>query len=101
MPVIAGAISTIMFMLGTVPMLYKAFRTKDLASYSMSHILLTNTGNVVHAVYVFSLPPGPIWLLHTFWLVATALMLAWYVQYEWLPKRDHRVGDCSEAPASA
>lgn len=32
--------------------------------------------------YVYSLPPGPIWLLHTFHLITTALMLFWYVRYE-------------------
>ena len=31
------------------------------------------------------LPPGPIWLLHAFYLVTTALMLAWYLRYEWRP----------------
>src|SRR5262249_61328103 len=40
-----------------------------------------NLGNAVHAVYVYSLPPGPIWLLHTFYLVSSALMLGWYLRY--------------------
>jgi len=30
---------------------------------------------------VYSLPPGPIWLLHTFYLVSSALMLGWYLRY--------------------
>jgi uncharacterized protein with PQ loop repeat len=42
LPVIAGAISTIMFGLSTLPMLHKAFQTKDLGSYSLSNILLSN-----------------------------------------------------------
>ena len=42
---------------------------------------LTNFGNVLYSAYVFSLPVGPIWALHSFYLVATALMLAWYVRY--------------------
>lgn len=85
LPVIAGSISTIIFALSTLPMLTKAFQTKDLKSYSLGNILLSNVGNVIHAVYIFALPPGPIWLLHSFYLVTTALMLVWYLRYEWRP----------------
>lgn len=84
-PVIAGTISTTIFALSTLPMLLKAFRTKDLKSYSLGNILLANVGNVVHCIYVFNLPPGPIWLLHTFYLVTTGLMLVWYLCYERRP----------------
>ena len=87
LPVIAGAISTTIFAFSTLPMLFKAFQTKDLRSYSMGNILLSNVGNVVHSVYVFSLPAGPIWLLHSFYLLTTALMLLWYLRYEWRPGR--------------
>jgi len=83
LPVIAGSISTIIFAFSTLPMLVKAFRTKDLSSYSLGNILLANVGNVVHSIYVFHLPPGPIWLLHSFYLVTTGLMLVWYLRYEW------------------
>ena len=83
--VIAGATSTIIFAASALPMLIKAYRTKDLASYSRGNIVMANTGNVVHSVYVYSLPPGPIWLLHTFYLVTTAMMLVWYLRYEWRP----------------
>jgi hypothetical protein len=38
-------------------------------------------------VYVFSLPAGPIWLLHTFYLITTGLMLAWYLRYEQYTER--------------
>ncbi|HEV2067436.1 MAG TPA: hypothetical protein VGR08_11430 [Thermomicrobiales bacterium] len=82
MPVIAGALSTILFASSMLPMLRKAFVSKDLRSYSPAMLLLTNTGNLVHSVYVYSLPPGPIWVLHTFHLLSTALMLAWYLRYE-------------------
>jgi hypothetical protein len=85
LPVIAGAISTAIFAFSTLPMLLKAFRTKDLKSYSLGNILLANMGNVIHSVYVFSLPLGPIWLLHSFHLVTTGLMLVWYLRYEWRP----------------
>lgn len=82
LPVIAGSISTMIFAFSTLPMLLKAFRTKDLKSYSLGNILLANIGNVIHSVYVFNLPLGPIWLLHTFYLITTCLMLVWYLRYE-------------------
>jgi hypothetical protein len=81
-PVLAGATSTAIFAMSTLPMLYKAGKTRDLSSYSLGNILLSNIGNLIHSVYVFSLPMGPIWLLHSFYLVTTGLMLIWYLQYE-------------------
>ncbi len=83
LPNIAGSISTAIFALSTLPMLIKAVQTKDLRSYSLANMLLANLGNAVHSIYVFALPAGPIWLLHGFYLVTTALMLAWYLRYEW------------------
>ena|SRR5688572_7563964 len=86
LPLIAGTVSTIIFAFSTLPMLRKAFQTKDLRSYSLGNILLANAGNVIHSVYVFSLSPGPIWLLHSFHLVTTGMMLIWYLRYEWRPR---------------
>ena len=82
MPVVAGAVSTVIFVASALPMLMKAFRTKDLKSYSLPNIALSNVGNVIHSAYVYSLPPGPIWVLHGFYLVTTGLMLLWYLRYE-------------------
>ena len=62
-------------------MLGKAARTKDLTSYSSSNLVLANVGNAVYSVYVFHLPPGPIWLLHSFYVVSSALMLLWSLRY--------------------
>ena len=84
--VIAGTISTTIFAISTLPMLLKAFRTRDLRSYSLGNMLLANTGNVIHSVYVFHLPAGPIWALHSFYLLTTALMLIWYLRYQWRPR---------------
>ena len=89
LPIIAGSISTMIFALSTLPMLVKAFRTKDLRSYSLGNILLSNMGNIIHSIYIFNMPPGPIWLLHTFYLVTTAMMLVWYVRYE-TPRESER-----------
>ena len=62
-------------------MLVKAYRSRDLSSYSLGNIALANVGNAVYSVYVLSLPPGPIWALHSFYLVSSALMLAWFLRY--------------------
>lgn len=79
--VLAGTVSTVLFALGMLPMLVKAARTKNLASYSLGNLLLTNVANAVHSVYVFNLPAGPIWALHLAYVLASALMLAWWLRY--------------------
>lgn len=79
---IAGLISSSMFALGNIPMLVKAARTRSLSSYSQLQLTLVSTANVIHWVYISSLPLGPIWFLHGFHSVATALMFGWYLRYE-------------------
>jgi hypothetical protein len=91
-PVLAGAVSTVIFASGTLPMLVKAARTRDLGSYSLGNILLSNLGNLIHSVYVFHLPAGPIWALHSFHLLSTALMLVWYLRYTESPILRRRPG---------
>jgi uncharacterized protein with PQ loop repeat len=78
---VAGTISTILFALSYLPMLVKAARTKDLGSYSLGNLATSNVANGVHSLYVFSLPMGPIWFLHSFYVVASALMFVWYLRY--------------------
>jgi hypothetical protein len=80
-PVLAGIASTVIFASSVLPMLVKARRTKDLTSYSLGNMLLANLGNAVYAIYVYSLPPGPIWFLHGFYVVSTGLMLVWRLRY--------------------
>jgi uncharacterized protein with PQ loop repeat len=82
LPLIAGTVSSAIFAMSTLPMLLKAFSTKDLTSYSLTNIILSNVGNLIYTVYVYSLPVGPVWALHTFNLVTTGLMLFWYLRYE-------------------
>ncbi len=86
LPVLAGTVSTVLFVVSYLPMLVKAVRTKDMTSYSLGSLLIANVGNAVHSVYVYSLPPGPIWFLHTFYLLATAAMLAWHRMYAGRPR---------------
>jgi hypothetical protein len=78
---LAGSLSTAIFVLSTLPMLVKAAKTKDLSSYSLGNITLANLGNVLYSVYVLHLPMGPAWALHGFHLIATGLMLFWYLRY--------------------
>ena len=73
--------ASVVFACSALPMLGKAVRSKDLASYSRTNLVLANVGNAVYSVYVFSLPPGPIWLLHTFYVISSALMLLWSLRY--------------------
>lgn len=79
--VFAGVLSTGLFAMSYLPMLVKAARTKDLSSYSLGNLVITNMGNALYSLYVFSLPFGPIWFLHTFYLVASALMLGWFLWF--------------------
>ena len=92
LPVLAGIASTAIFAGSTMPMLGKALRTRNLGSYSLGNLLLANAGNLVHSVYVFSLEPGPLWALHSFYLASTAFMLTWYLRFEFLPQRRRGAG---------
>jgi uncharacterized protein with PQ loop repeat len=78
---VAGFVATALFVSSHVPMLFKAFRTKDLRSYSLTNLLLLNLGDGVYWVYIATLPVGPIWFLHGFYTVVTAVMLFWYWRY--------------------
>lgn len=77
----AGMISTAIFTLSQVPMLVRAFRTRDLRSYSLTNLILANVGNAIHWLYVLNLPSGPIWFLHGFHTLVTIAMLFGYVRY--------------------
>lgn len=77
LPTLAGAVATLVFAFATLPMLGKAVRSRDLTSYSTGNLVLANVGNAIYSVYVFQLPPGPIWFLHGYYLLCSALMLFW------------------------
>jgi uncharacterized protein with PQ loop repeat len=82
LPLVAGMVSTALFGISNLPMVLKAVHTKDLGSYSLGSLALINAANGVHSLYVFTLPMGPIWLLHSFYLVASALMLVMFLRYQ-------------------
>ena len=87
---IAGATSTAIFVSINLPMLFKAIKTRDLKSYSLSHLVLSNLGNLIQWAYLSSLPFGPIWFLHGFYTLVTAVMLLWYFRYELVRTSDIR-----------
>ena len=78
---IAGTFSTFLFIGSNVPMLWKAYQTKDLHSYSKLNIILANVGNLVYWVYVLNLPVGPIYLLHFFYTVTSIIMLGLLIRH--------------------
>ena len=79
--VIAGFTSSIMFATGQIPMLIKVFKTKNLQSYSLINLVFANVGNLIHWVYLITVP-GPLWYLHSFFTITTAIMLLLYLRYE-------------------
>ncbi|MDT8307698.1 MAG: hypothetical protein RRC07_17320 [Anaerolineae bacterium] len=79
---LAGSLSTLIFVTSSLPMLYKALRTRDLSSYSLANIGLANAGNFLYWLYVLALPFGPIWFLHAFNTVVALLMLLLYLRHE-------------------
>jgi len=80
--VLAGFVSSMIFISSNLPMLFKAFKTKNLSSYRLGHLVLGNLGITVYWLYVMSLPIGPAWLLQGFFSIANALMLFCYLRYE-------------------
>ena len=82
LPILAGFVSSLIFIGSNLPMLFKAFKTKDLSSYSLGHLILGTLGNAVYWLYVVSLPFGPVWFLQAFFTTASALMLFFYFRYE-------------------
>ncbi len=80
--VLAGSFSSLLFVLSQLPMISKALRTKNLKSYSLGNILLASVGNLIYWVYVVGLPVGPVWALHGFSTLTTALMLVLYLRYQ-------------------
>jgi len=78
----AGVVSSLIFAASNVPMLAQAAKTKNLKSYSLAQIALSNVGNLVYWVYVVSLPLGPVWFLQAFYTLTMAVMLVLYLHFE-------------------
>jgi uncharacterized protein with PQ loop repeat len=82
----AGSIAGFLFAAGSLNMVVKAWRTKDLQSYSLGQMVLNNVGNLFYWFYVLSLPVGPIYFMHGFFTLVSLLMLIGYFTYRITPK---------------
>ncbi len=82
----AGTVSSVIFATGNLPMLVKARRTRDLSSYSLTYLVLNNAGNLLYCLYVYELPPGPIWAMQSFYLLSMGLLLRWYLRFTHRPR---------------
>jgi hypothetical protein len=78
---ISGSLAGFIFAGAHWNMIVKAWRTKDLRSYSLGQIILNNLGNGFYWLYVVGLPLGPIYFMHAFFTLASILMLIWYLLY--------------------
>ena len=83
---LAGSVAGLIFAAGSVDMVVKAWRTKDLRSYSLGYLVLNNVGDVFYWLYVASLPFGPIYFMHAFFTLVSLLMLIWYFTYRTAPQ---------------
>lgn len=81
LPILAGSVATIIFVGSYLPMLVRAMRTRNVSSYSRSSLVLANIGNLVQTAYVVTLPVGPIWGLHAFYVLATLMMLVLHLRH--------------------
>jgi uncharacterized protein with PQ loop repeat len=86
----AGSISSIVFVSSSLPMVVKAVRTRDMRSYSPANIILANVGNLLYWIYVLGLPVGPVWFLHGFNTLVSLVMLLLYLHHE---TGLHRIGE--------
>lgn len=84
---IAGSVSSVIFVTSSLPMVAKAIRTRDLGSYSLANISLANAGNLLYWIYVTALPLGPVWFLHGFNTLVSLVMLVLYLRHEVLLSR--------------
>ncbi len=85
MQMVAGSVAGLIFAGASWNMLIKAWRTRDLRSYSLGQIVLNNVGNLFYWLYVISLPFGPIYFMHGFFTLVSVLMLILYFVYRTAP----------------
>jgi len=80
-PTLAGSIAGILFVVAQLPMIAKVLRTRSVSSYSGLHLALGTVGNLLYWLYVRSLPFGPVWLIHVWMTLSTAIMLYCWVRW--------------------
>lgn len=79
---VAGSLSSLIFVSSNFPMLWKVMKTRNVKSYSLSQIILRNLGNLVYWIYVASLPVGPAWFLQGFFTLSGLILLACYLRFD-------------------
>lgn len=90
---VAGSLAGLIFAAASWNMLVKAWRTKDLRSYSLGQIVLNNVGGLFYWLYVISLPFGPIYFMHGFFTLVSLLMLILYFAYRKAPVAKAQIKD--------
>ncbi len=90
---LAGSVAGLIFAVGSLDMVIKAWRTKDLRSYSLGQMVLNNVGNLFYWLYILSLPFGPIYFMHGFFTLVSLIMMIWYFVYQPMTQRS-----AAEAP---
>lgn len=60
-------------------MLYKAYKTNDLKSYSLTNLIMALVGDLLYWVYLMGLPFGPVWMLHAFDTFCSLAILYFYL----------------------
>lgn len=88
---LAGSAAGFIFAAGSLNMVIKAWRTKDMRSYSFGQMVLNNVGNVFYWLYVLSLPIGPIYFMHGFFTLVSLLMMIWYFVYRAEPRTPKQI----------
>jgi hypothetical protein len=78
---LAGSLSSLIFVSSNFPMLWKLVKTRNAKSYSLGQIVLRNLGNLVYWIYVASLPVGPAWYLQGFFTLSGLVLLGCYLKY--------------------
>lgn len=81
LPLFAGTIASLIYIVSAIPALTKLYRTRSVDSYSRASLWMLNVGNVLQWLYVLSLPVGPLYALHAWSTLSTALLLIWCHQY--------------------
>jgi hypothetical protein len=78
---LAGSLSSLIFVSSNFPMLWKVIKTKNVKSYSLGQILLRNLGNWIYWIYVASLPVGPAWYLQCLFTLSGLVLLSCYLLF--------------------
>ena len=101
-PVLAGLMSTTLFVASYLPMLYRAVTTRDLGPPTAGRVWCWPTSATSFSRSTsYSLPTGPIWFLHGFYLGASALMLGLHLRHIGMDSASGRAADTDDRDVGA